>query len=102
MTQPKDSQSGRATRATSADLLDAREVSEKFKRYRELESARDGIRRRRGDSFGIAVGTDPEAIEWQGYSREVEEIEAFLESRQPIPERWGEPSSNDQAEARRQ
>lgn len=61
-----------------------------YREARERQIALEG--RRRQGPFGIAVGKDEEAIEWQSLSRAVEVSKAFLEGRQPIPECWGERS----------
>jgi len=77
----------------SSDRLLASDVFTHFKTYREARERQVILEgRRRKGSFGIAVGKDDEAVEWQSLSRAVETSRAFLESRQPIPECWGERS----------
>ena len=70
-------------------LLDAADVREKFQRYRTIIAIREALANARGGWSGIAVRDDTAAKQWQSFSEEVERIEAFFESREPIPETWG-------------
>ena len=70
-------------------LVSRSSVAEQFARYRENRQRQYQIESRRGGSFGIAVHKDDDAVAWQSLSRDVEESQAYLENREPIPERWG-------------
>ena len=70
-------------------LVSRSSVAEQFARYRENRQRQYQIESRRGGSFGIAVHKDEDAFAWQALSRDVEETQAYLENREPIPERWG-------------
>ena len=79
--------------SVGSDRLLASDVFTHFKTYREARERQVILEgRRRKGSFRIAFDKDDEAVEWQSLSRAVETSRAFLESRQPIPECWGERS----------
>lgn len=93
MNKPNDKENP-ASGVASSGLLDAAEVAQKFKRYRDIRADQEDLVMRRGYRFGLHVHQDELALKYQKHLREVEELEAFFEGRDPIPERWEVSSVN--------
>lgn len=53
-------------------------VATLFSAYQRVESRKDNLARRRGQLFGIAVGEDELAREWQRWDRLTRRIEARI------------------------